>query len=143
MNTETLKEIETNISAATNVSFLKTRDYRTSPPTIALVFHLKDFDSKKHPDTYNNIFTHFKNGQTTIVLRKQNQLLDLSIVDRETANSINLYGLKYDIAELEDFSKNTEKDWGIAFVLGFFDKEGYIGLYNLKEFLVCWGYSVS
>lgn len=140
----TLKEIEQTFQLATAIDFFTTKNYIKTPPTISLIFEMKDIKSNRPEIIYGSIFSYFNDKEKpTFIIRKESGLIHLSIVDKLTANSINCYNLKYDIKQLNEFEKEINKDWGIVFIVGHYTKEGAIAIGRVEDYLVCRGYSIT
>ena len=143
----TLKEIEQNFQRAVAVDFAYTPDYDKRPPAITLIFKQEDIKSDSPEEIYTHIFNYFNNKdideRPTFVIRKENDVVHLSIVDKATANSINTYNLTYKKLDLQNFVRKTEKDWAIVFVVGFYTRDGGIMIGRGNDYLLCKGFTVT
>lgn len=140
-----LNQIEQAFRLATDIDFGKSRSPK-EPASISLIFERNYFQTGVVEEIYTYIFNYFQQEIPPIfVIRKAMGLINLSIVDRRTANSINCNNLKYDKEQFVDFTNNTASESGIVFIVGFYPKPNskVIGISRKTNYLVCKGFETN
>ena len=140
-----LNQIEKVFKLAIYIDFGKSRSMK-EPASIALIFERNYFQTGIVEEIYTYIFNYFQQEVPPIfVIRKAMGLINLSIIDRSTANSINCYNLKYNKEQLIDFINNTDKENGIVFIVGFYPDTNskVIGIGRARNYLVCKGFETT
>ena len=114
-----IDQIEQSFRTATSVQFHPTDNYEKEPPVVALVF------DRQHDGAtgYNLLLDNYQNKDTTLVINKRDKkYLDISLVNKLTADAINVNNLTYDNTQLTDFFNKEPKDRKFVFVIAFIDE---------------------
>ena len=81
------------------------------------VFALVVSDINKAAKGYVMLHDHYKDRKITLLVHKNNDRLDISLVIKDTADTINIKTLKYDKTHFDNFLKVGTNDQRMAFVL--------------------------
>lgn len=110
-----IDKIEKSLGTATAIQFFPTPDYNKEPPVIVLTFD-KPQDGA---DGYNLLLDNYKDKNASLVVLKNGNKIDISIVAKDTADAINIKHLNFDNNQLADFLTKEPKDRRFVFVIGF------------------------
>lgn len=110
-----IDEIEKLLETATSIQFFSTPDYNKEPPVIVLTFD-KPYDGA---DGYNLLLDNYKDKNASLVIFKNKNKINISIVSKDTADAINIKNLNYDSNQIADFLSKEPKDRRFVFAIGF------------------------
>jgi len=110
-----IDKIEKSFGAATSIQFFPTPDYNKEPPVIVLTFD-KPNDGA---DGYNLLLDNYKDKNASLVVFKNVNKIDISIVAKDTADAINIKLLNFDSNQLANFLTKEPKDRRFVFAIGF------------------------
>lgn len=110
-----IDKIEKSLGTATAIQFFPTPNYDREPPVIVLTFD-KPHDGA---DGYNLLLDNYKDKNASLVIFKNANKVDISIVAKETADAINIKNLNFDSNQLADFLIKEPKDRRFVFAIGF------------------------
>ena len=110
-----IDKIEKSLGTATAIQFFPTPDYNKEPPVIVLTFD-KPYDGA---DGYNLLLDNYKDKNASLVIFKNANKVDISIVAKDTADTINIKNLNFDNNQLADFLTKEPKDRRFVFAIGF------------------------
>lgn len=110
-----IDKIEKSLGTATSIQFFPTPDYNKEPPVIVLTF------AKPHEgaEGYNLLLDNYKDKNASLVVFKNGNKVDVSIVAKDTADAINIKKLNFDSNQLADFLTKEPKDRRFVFAIGF------------------------
>lgn len=110
-----IDKIEKSLGASTAIQFFPTPDYNKEPPVIVLVFP----QPHDGADGYNLLLDNYKDKNASLVIFKNANKVDISIVAKDTADAINIKALNFDKNQLADFLTKEPKDRRFVFAVGF------------------------
>lgn len=117
-----INTIEDSLNKASEVYFHLTDNYNKEPSSIKLGFT----NPQDGIIGYKGISVVFKDFETTVIIFKNsNNILSLSIVSKQTANTLNIKNVKYDDNNLSLFLKNEPKNQSICLLIGPVPASGY------------------
>ena len=114
-----INKIENEFNRAKSVDF---RTIRNSPSIVSLIFDAVDDNIVA---AYNLLLDmKIPSNKTTLVVKKNDKTVDLSIVFKDTADAINIKGLNYDLNKLDNFAPEHN---AFAFGIGVFLSDNKVG----------------
>jgi len=121
--------IEEPFNSAEEIRFFLTVDYSKSPSAIAFAF------PSKGGGGYEILLEIYKNAECTLVIHRGDNTLDISIVSKQTANSVNIKNLTYRKSNLRIISVQNQLIDSVYFLLGFMNLVGLLSHRQGNRFL--------
>lgn len=87
------------------------------PGKVALFF--KSEDSQKASEAYVTLQRIFPTINSTLLIKKNEKTIDISIINKETGDAINVKSVNYDINELDIFTQTLRMNCMTAFICAF------------------------
>lgn len=115
--------IENAFSKATFAVFFPSED-RNKHPSIVVI----SFEVPQGQEEYNLLLDNYQNNELTLVVSRNNKRLDLSIVDKQTADCVNIRGLGYRESELTEFISSEPADTSFVFVIAYRERNAPRGV---------------
>src|SRR5699024_5421512 len=100
-----IDRIEKSIGTATSIQYFSTTDYKKEPTVIVLTFD-RPHDGA---DSYNLLLDNYKDKNASLVVFKNENNVNISIVAKDTADAINIKHLNFDSNQLVDFLTKEPK----------------------------------
>lgn len=137
-----IKEAEIELSKASEVLFMPTSDLEKEPSVVMLLFSTDKIQEAM--PIFNDLSLKYDPYQLTMtVLVQSNMKIDLSIIDVDSADSINIKGLNYDPQSFKEFCEVTPSTWRFVILIGFKDISGMPSYLRSIKPVALAGYSVT
>ncbi|MFV8357980.1 hypothetical protein ACNQGB_17570 [Flavobacterium sp. XS1P32] len=99
----TESEFEKSFQQSNRIIFFKTENYNVEPPVISIVFD----NALNGINAYNYLVENLTKDELSLVFRiKNNEKLNLSLIDKKSSKIYNIDNLKFNKKEYDDFQEN-------------------------------------